>query len=300
MVCMAVTLRILLSSLLVVCSCEGSGPRTLTAHGTGGTTLFATGDSDASPSTGAIGTTGGATSSGGTTSENEHGDGALEETLPPQPDAPDLGTGDAGDAGYACGDSPLSVAEATALLTAYASQAGFDFGSSTTFVLQELGVAGLWDALHAQLFIVTSSGLEAPQGCSVVLHACQVTWPTDLCNLTGQNPSVQLQSGLVANGAFYYSWSWGSGIFQSDMGKLAPDGTGLIRIVSDGSYANPSYGPPPLVLQAADPDILVIRAFATSFNVWPAGELIGTLEDEGDRLAIVDATGAEIVGMLPP
>jgi hypothetical protein len=74
------------------------------------------------------------------------------------------------------------------------------------------------------------------------------------------------------------------------MGKLAPDGTGLARIASDGVYANRSMARR-LVLQAADLDILVIRASATSFNAWPAGELIGTLEDDGDRLAHVDANG---------
>ena len=71
MVCMAARLRIVLSGLLLACSCEARGLRISTAvdaGNIGGTIMFATGDAGASAAAGTTGSTGGATGSTGTAS----------------------------------------------------------------------------------------------------------------------------------------------------------------------------------------------------------------------------------------
>jgi hypothetical protein len=238
-------------------------------------------------------------------------DAPTAETQPPQLDAPfDPGTGDAGEAGVACSGVRLTVAEATVLYTraAYTQSLGAArpvYDPSRKFALEELSVDGLWEVLHAQLFAATEEGSAFPY-CPVVFQACQGAWPIDDCDLARVSMTAVLRSGLVANGAFYYSWSWGSGIFQSRFGRLAPDGNGLARIVSNGSYTNPDGNPPPLVLQVAGADILVRRPDMTAvtvspaFNGWPTGELIGKVKEYDDHLALVDTNGVEIVRDLPP
>ena len=118
---------------------------------------------------------------------------------------------------------------------------------------------------------------------------------TDSCAMFGP-----ITSGVVTHSAFYYSWGSGSGMYRTNFGKLAPSGPMLVRTTS-GGYPNPGYGPPPLVIALEAGQILVYRpaGFPSDFNQWEGGELIGTLKDFGDRLAIVDSSGQEIPAAFP-
>jgi hypothetical protein len=118
---------------------------------------------------------------------------------------------------------------------------------------------------------------------------------TEDCTMFGP-----ILSGAVKSGTFYYSWGWGSGIYRTFLSKLAPDGTGLARTDSD-PYYNSSGGPPSLVIALESGQLVVYRAtvYWEKFNEWLDPELIGTLVDYGDRLAIVDGNGRELPQVLP-
>jgi hypothetical protein len=60
-------------------------------------------------------------------------------------------------------------------------------------------------------------------------------------------------------------------------------------------------GPPPLVLMTSGSDIFVYRVDSTAFNEWSTSDaqLIGKLQDRGDRLTIVDDSGRAIDTLLP-
>jgi hypothetical protein len=109
-----------------------------------------------------------------------------------------------------------------------------------------------------------------------------------------------ISSGVATNGAFYFSRGWGSGMYRTNFGKLAPSGAGLVKTTS-GGYFNYGSGPPPLVIALEAGRILVYRpaGFPRTFNQWQSGTLIGTLKDFGDRLAIVDSNEQELPGTLP-
>jgi hypothetical protein len=109
-----------------------------------------------------------------------------------------------------------------------------------------------------------------------------------------------IASGVATNGAFYFSRGWGSGMYRTTFGKLAPSGAGLVKTTS-GGYFNSGYGPPPLVIALEAGRILVYRPARSPrvFNEWQSGTLIGVLKDFGDRLAIVDSNEQEIPSMLP-
>jgi hypothetical protein len=109
-----------------------------------------------------------------------------------------------------------------------------------------------------------------------------------------------IDSGVVANGAFYYSWGYGSGIYTSNLGKLVLDAASLVRTTGPG-YRNPGSGPPGLVVALENARLVVYRATVNwgKFNEWLNPEPMGYLKDFGDRLAVVDGSGKEISTTLP-
>ena len=199
------------------------------------------------------------------------------------------GSGDSGLTGGACSETPIDASQAAAAYTAYRLGVQPDLGPSATFVAEELNVPGLWEALQAQLFAARwADDTSSFQVCSFLYRHCEVTVVVD-----GNVMFGQIVSGVVANGALYYSWQFGSGIYYSSIGKVAADSSALVQT------AAPAYmlgSPPPLVLEAAATDVLVYRALTQVFNVWSTKELFGTLKDYGDRLAILDSNGLEIPG----
>jgi hypothetical protein len=226
---------------------------------------------------GAGGTDGGAGGSGGT-------DGGAGGTT-------------TGGTGGSCGAERLTAAEATSLYRSYAFDVQPDLNPTTIFEASELDVVGLWEGLRAQLFHVrgTSDTGGFFRNCTVLTHDCQVFVPAGECSQFAQ----ALSSGLVANGAFYFSWGTGSGVLRSQIGKLVPNGTQFTRSVSPG-YIHAGTSPSRLILQLSASNILVFRTDVGAFNQWSSTlEHVGWLRDLGDTLTIVDDAGQPIPSPLP-
>jgi len=253
----------------------GSGGSATAGIGTGG--IIGGGTGGISSSSGAGGSsTGGAGGTGGADASPANG-GAT------------AGSGDVGITGGACSETRVDASQATAAYTAYAFRVNPDLNPLATFTAEELNVPGLWEALQGQLFAGNwAVDTTSFQACSFLYRHCEVTVVVD-----GKVMFGQIVSGVVANGALYYSWQFGSGLYYSNIGKVAADGSALVQTVG------PSYmlgSPPPLVLETDTTEVLVYRAMTDVFNVWSTKEPFGTLKDYGDRLAIVDSTGQEIPG----
>jgi hypothetical protein len=207
------------------------------------------------------------------------------------------GTRGTGGAGTAIdGGCPQTRIDTTQAAVVYAAYAGL--APSTTVIAEEEPVPGLWEEMHAQLFSVkryADGGSPSSNECAFIYRECVLAVPTDECGWFGP-----IASGVAINGAFYYSWGSGSGIYRTIFGKLAPNGTTFVKTTS-GGYTNGSYGPPPLVIALEAGQMLVYRPSRTpsDFNQWEGGELVGTLKDFGDRLALVDSNGQEIAPFAP-
>jgi hypothetical protein len=136
------------------------------------------------------------------------------------------GTGGAGGitstgAAGTCGVERLTAAEATSLYRKYAFEVQPGPGLNPTVIFEgvPLDVPGLWEGLNAQLFLVKGFSQDGSpwRDCTIMTSACRVFIPSAECGLAVR----PLSSGLVANGAFYFAWSSGSGVFRSRLGKLA-------------------------------------------------------------------------------
>jgi hypothetical protein len=204
-----------------------------------------------------------------------------------------------------CGTDRITASEATAIYTKYAFEVQPGLNPTTVFAATELQVANLWEGLCAQLFYVSgfSADGNAFRDCTVVTYAGQIFVPTGECS---QGTGL-IASALVARGAFHFSWRSGSGVDYWHLGKLAPNGPQLTRTESSW-YVNSAPGVTRLVLATAGADILVYRtggliyrADRTALIEWSTADaqLIGKLEDEGDRLLIVDDSGQPIGPTLP-
>jgi hypothetical protein len=228
--------------------------------------------------TGGTGGTGGATGIGGTTASSGMGSGGATASS----------TGVDG----GCAQSPIDTTRASVAFSDYLGRA-----TSPSIQAEEKTVPGLWDEIHAQLFSgkVYADDHSVSSECSFIYRNCALTMLTDNCTWFGP-----VASGVATQGAFYYSWGSGSGVYRSRFGKLAPSGDGLVKTIS-GEYFNPSLGPPTLVVALENGQLRVYRAnvYWGKFNDWQDPEFMGTLKDFGDRLAIVHSNGQELPSTLP-
>jgi hypothetical protein len=199
----------------------------------------------------------------------------------------------------ACVRTPITEAEASAMFRKHVFQVQPSMNPTAVFSAVELAVPGLWNALEAQVFAGRIRGEDGGyvRDCSFLYGRCALAFTDDAACKSGGEAIV---SGLVADGAFYYSWITGSGISYSLLGKLAPSGDAWLRTEST-RYTNSGMGPPNLVVALGDSGVLVYRArvYWESFNDWSYPELMGTLKDFGDRLGILDGNGTEIGARLP-
>ena len=197
------------------------------------------------------------------------------------------------DAGAACSGTRIDNKQAASAYAEYVRQTNPQVAPRGSYLAEEKTVANLWDVLQAQLLFATWYDDDGTAGntTAFLYRNCTIT------SVTQDSWFAEIDSGVVANGAFYFSWGSGSGIYRSNLGKLVPSGTAFLRTTSD-AYFNPGSGPPGLVVSLENGRLVVDRARG-KFNEWTNPERIGFLKDFGDRLAVVDANGKEISATLP-
>jgi hypothetical protein len=154
-----------------------------------------------------------------------------------------------------------------------------------TFRVKELLVPGLWSALKIQLFVADDKidGQVLPH--DPFLYFKGAIHP--FVNALGGHG---VMSGVVSGDAFYYSYSWGSGIHRSVVGRLTiKEG----RPVRDES--RPLFNGDMFVEKSADGRIRIVEARWKEFNRWEEGVRFGWIDGtEGSRLKIVDDDGREV------
>jgi hypothetical protein len=207
--------------------------------------------------------------------------------------ASEAGAATAADAG--CPGTRISADEAAAIYGAYVKGNNPDDNPQAVFTAEEKSVPGLWEDLRAQLFVGKVGVSDTTMGCAFVYRRCAITIPTYSCDWFGL-----LSSGVVKDGAFYYSWGAGSGVYRSIFGKLTPEGDGLAKLLS-GEYFDTVTGGDTLVVSLADAQLAVYRATTlwSSFNDWSNPRYVGTLADLDGRLVVIGPDGRELPSLTP-
>ena len=198
-----------------------------------------------------------------------------------------MAAGGGGGAAPSCGTARITLDEAATLYTSGVFDVKPDSPLPARAELEELEVVGLRESLEAQLFdVMRSSGDSSERADTVLYYQCRLFMLGSVDNRS----TGPIASALIAKGAFYFSWEWGSGDVRSQVGKLTPAGSGLTRVQSV-EYFNRL-----LVLEASGSDILAYPGVGLGFNQLPSSGAapVGKLEEAGDRLMIVDGSGKEI------
>lgn len=90
-----------------------------------------------------------------------------------------------------------------------------DLDTNTVFNIRKWEVKGLWEGLKVAVFEVQDSlNGYVFDGYVFAYHDGQII------RLANSNGAPGLFSGLVSNGAFYYTYGFGSGIFRSHVAKM--------------------------------------------------------------------------------
>jgi hypothetical protein len=178
------------------------------------------------------------------------------------------------------------------LVQKYAFETTSKLNPQTRFRIRPLEVNDLWEQLELQAFNVDFLGPDgtAFNETSILYHEGKVS------HLATSFGGYGLMSGLVHNGAFYFTYSWGSGVHRSHVVKLQ---------IADGKLKRWESG------GFMDLDLLVAAGPGGTVQVFSGerddtghlrqGKQIGIVEEAGPaELRIVDAGGRVVEPWITP
>lgn len=165
-----------------------------------------------------------------------------------------------------------------------------NLNTNTEFNIRHLEVKGLWEGLKLQVFDIEY--LNRGQwfnGFVGIYHDGRIT---SLAPTIGGNG---LMSGVMRNGEFYFTYSWGSGIHRSHVAKLEV-ADGNLKSWDSGGFQDADL----FVSIGHDGKVKVHSGVFKGFNHWEAGKDIGFVETtNSSRLLIVDSKGEVITPAFP-
>jgi len=175
------------------------------------------------------------------------------------------------------------------LVKEYAFREKPGLNPSTRFEIEEFPVEGLEETLDLQLFHVRSLSSDGQQFSEMELIYRDGAL-TPFANAFG---GFGLMSAVLAEDGLYYTYSWGSGIHRSHVGRLCIE-DGRLAILESGGYVNTD-----LFVRKVKGGIKVESGRFTGFNSWEAAEKFGWLKQQGSSLVIVDEEGAKVPPEFP-
>jgi hypothetical protein len=156
-----------------------------------------------------------------------------------------------------------------------------NLNTNTLFQIRKLDVSGLWESMRLEVFDVayTLKDVEWFNGFVGLYSRGKVSVLAP--NVGGYG----LMSGLMHDGEFYYTYSWGSGIHRSHVAKLARSG-GELRFSVSGGFQDRDL----FVAAGSDSKVHVFLGEFKSFNHYERGKDVGTVaEQSASGLEILDA-----------
>lgn len=165
-----------------------------------------------------------------------------------------------------------------------------NLNTNTEFHIQRLEVKGLWAELRLQVFDIEY--LNSGQWFNGFVGLYHDGTITSLAPTVGGHG---LMSGVMHNGEFYYTYSWGSGIHRSHVAKLQLANDKLKHWDSGGFQDADLF-----VSDARGDKVYVLSGEYKDFNHWEAGKEIGTVgTTHSSELQIVGPNGQVVAPTFP-
>jgi hypothetical protein len=188
--------------------------------------------------------------------------------------------------------SPLSIADAEPLVQKFILKEKPNLNPAAQFKIEEIKVDQLWDKLQTQLFLVRLIVGESEFN-SYTLLCRKGEFRHFVATFGGDG----LMSGVVVDDAFYYTYSFGSGIHRSHLGKLTVVKDEL-RTRETGGFIDRDL----FVKKTGDKLAVEAAAFFDgsfkAFNSWTSAKPFGTIREEADSLQIIGLDGKPLAPNL--
>ena len=159
-----------------------------------------------------------------------------------------------------------------------------ELNPETEFQIYEFEIDGLWDEMGIQL--ISAAYLVDGQQFNEALYIARDGSLSPFASTFG---GFGFMSAVLSGGDVYYSYSWGSGIHRSCMGRIALDEKGKLQITETEEFLFTD-----LFLRSVDGGVRVETGGYDAFNSWQEGQPVGWLEYRKRRLVLVDDDGGEI------
>lgn len=171
----------------------------------------------------------------------------------------------------------IEVNDLTPLVKEYAFREMPALNPQTVFKVEEYQITGLWEALKMQLFLARYMLPDGEQFNEqlLIFHNGQITPFASTFGGWG------LMSAVVLDNALYYTYSWGSGIHRSHIGKLTVEDEKLNILESDGYFHQDIF------VSHKDGKIQVESGRFSGFNAWETISYLGTLQAKDATFILV-------------
>jgi len=164
-----------------------------------------------------------------------------------------------------------------------------NLNTNTQFHIRKLEVKGLWEELKIQVFdIEYRIRGEQFNGFVGIYHAGKIT------SFAPTFGGYGLMSGVMHNGEFYYTYSWGSGVHRSHVAKLRL-GNGELKYWDSGGFQDAD-----LFVTASGGYVRVVSGEFKDFNKWERSKDMGTVRtNDSTEIQIIGAKGETVAPTFP-
>jgi hypothetical protein len=175
------------------------------------------------------------------------------------------------------------------LIRTFAFSANTNLNPATEFDIQIEPIRDLWDSLAVQVMIVR----EAVRGGEFNRFACIIHDGT--VRAIGQSiGGYGLMSGLVQGQSFYFTYSFGSGVHRSHVGKLQIE-NGEVKVWDTGGFVNQD-----LFLRRTNTAVTVESGRFESFNGWQDLGDFGWIDESDPAATTLVGTNGNVLAVFSP
>jgi len=151
----------------------------------------------------------------------------------------------------------------------------------TKLIIKEIQVPDLWEQMHIQIFNVQYKGFPDSQQ---LLYA-----DGKFSRFVQSFGGYGLMSAVVSDKTLFYTYSWGSGIHRSHVGRFHIEESKQIRQESDAFTFQDIF-----IKRNSEGVLELVNGKFMSVNIWSDSKPIGHIDlSEKTRLRIIDSTGKE-------
>ena len=181
---------------------------------------------------------------------------------------------------------PISTDSFEPLVREYAFRVNPMLNPSVQFKIEEFPIEDLWDTLHMQIFSVRY--MSGPDSESWFSEDLLIYLDDELVPFASAFGGFGLTSAVMSGEDLYFSYSWGSGMHRSHLGRISVTSRG-IEILDSGGFIDFE-----LFVDKDDAGLIVFDGGFEEFNSWTNPIEVGRVRSTSSSIKLTDSLGEEL------